>query len=257
MPRVDLHSHLIPGVDDGVRTLDDALRCIEGLVERGYDCLCTTPHQADRWRPDAAFLTAALRGLREEIDRRGWPVRLALGAENHLDEVFLTRLEQGTLPTYGLAGRDVLVECPVWSRPPFLEEILFRLQTGGIRPVLAHPERYPWLVRDRARVAALRNAGCLFQVDLGSFAGAYGSEARQAARRLVREKAVDLVATDLHGAGRLPALVDAGWQALAELAGPAELARWGSATPGEIFARAWTGAWGQEIAHPPEPSADI
>ncbi len=250
MGKVDLHSHLIPGVDDGVRTVDDALRTIEGLIERGYDRLMTTPHQVEFWRPATDVLESKLLALQEEILRRGWPVVLGMGAECHLDEAFLRRHREGRLLSYGLAGRALLLELSPFSPPPFLRQLVFELKAAGIVPVVAHPERYPWLLSGdgHERVRGLREGGCLFQVDLGSFAGCYGREARRTARRLVQLDAVDLVASDLHGPDKIPALVDDGLRALGELVSAATLFGLTEERPGEIFRDAVTGRWGGKHA---------
>lgn len=241
---VDLHSHLIYGVDDGVKTLDDALAVVAGLVERGYDRVLTTPHQVDRWRPAGDVLLARLRELQVEIARRGWPVAVGLGAENHVDDVFLQLHRERKLITYGLAGKAVLIECSPLAPPPFLERLVFEIKAAGVTPVLAHPERYPWILTGRERVETLRRSGCLFQADLGSFAGAYGRDAKKAAEKLAKRDAVDLVASDLHGAAKLPALVDAGMQALAALVSAPVLERLTTETPGQIFGSAAGGPWG-------------
>ena len=251
MGRVDLHSHLIPGVDDGVKTLEQSLAAIEGLVERGYDRILTTPHQVDRWRPTPDELLPWLHRIQEETAKRGWPVAVGLGAENFLDEEFLRRSRCGELITYAMAGRAVLFECSPFSPPPFLESLVFSLRAGGITPVMAHPERYPWLLGGRDRVAPLRNAGCLFQIDVGSFAGRYGRDARRAARKLVSMDAVDLIASDLHHPDKLRPTVDDGWKALQDLASEDDVIRWSVTTPGRIFEEAVEGPWGPRAVTPP------
>lgn len=244
MGKVDLHSHLIPGVDDGVKTMADSLAVIEGLMNRGYDRIFTTPHQVDQWRPSQAVLLPKLAEIQAEISRRNWPVTLGLAAENYLDDEFVRRLRANSLITYGLAGHAVLFECSPMSPPPFLEQVVFEIRTLGIVPVLAHPERYPWMFSGRDRIAPLRQAGCLFQADIGSFAGGYGRDAQKAARKLLKMSAVDFVSSDLHGAVKLGTLVDDGNKALAELVPPAEVQRLTETAPGLIFDRSIQGPWG-------------
>ena len=247
MGKVDLHSHLIPGLDDGVRTLDDALLVVDGLISRGYDRIMTTPHQVEYWRPGPDVMYQGLEELREAVARRGWPVRIGMGAENHLDEVFLQRMKQGSLLSYGLAGKAILIELSHFSPPPFFQQLVFDLRAAGVIPVLAHPERYPWLPKwGQERIQALRTSGCQLQVDLGSFSGAYGRQVRNAARQLVKWGVVDLVATDLHGPDKLAALVDNGWKALSKLVPASTIQQWGEETPGQIFDTASAGPWGPE-----------
>lgn len=244
MGKIDLHSHLIPGVDDGVKTLDEALEVIDGLIQRGYVGALTTPHQVDRWRPSEEVLTEKLHELQTEIRRRGWPFRLGLGAENFLDDVFVRRLREKRLVSYGLAGKAILLECSPMTAPPFLEQLVFELKAAGIVPVLAHPERYPWLLGGRDRITPLRQSGCLFQVDLGSFAGGYGRDAMKAAKKLVKLDAISFVATDLHGPAKLKTLVDDGMKALTRLVPAEKVVEWTETTPGFLFGEAAGGPWG-------------
>jgi tyrosine-protein phosphatase YwqE len=243
MGKVDLHSHLIYGVDDGVATLAEALDCVAGLIERGYDRIFTTPHQVEYWRPAPEVLAARLAELCAEIRTRGWPVRVGMGAENHVDDEFLRRMRSANLLSYGLAGKAVLVECSPMSPPPFLEQLIFELRAGGLTPVLAHPERYPWMAASRDRAARLRKLGCLMQADTGSFAGAYGRDARKSAEKLLAAGDVDLVASDLHKPAKLGPLVDQGLAALASRVPAAEVKRLTEEAPGAIFSAAAGGAW--------------
>ena len=251
MGKVDLHSHLIPGIDDGVRSLDDALHVIDGLVSRGYDRILTTPHQVDYWRPQPEVMARGLWEVQEAVAVRGWPVRIGMGAENHVDEAFLKRKQEGRLLTYGLAGKAILLELSPFSPPPFFQQLVFDLRTAGVLPVLAHPERYPWFIGwGQEKIDTLRHAGCWLQIDLGSFSGSYGRTVRKAARQLVKWGAVDLVASDLHGPDKLPKLVDKGWKALAALAEESDLEQWSTHRPGRIFDEACRGPWGSEPVLP-------
>lgn len=234
---VDVHSHLLPGVDDGVATFDEAVACVEGLIERGYDRIVITPHQNHRWRPSPLTLRRALDRLRDEGVRRGWPVWLALAAEHELDEVFIQRWRTGALADYAYPGAAVLVECSPLSQPPFLERLAFELRMTGLTPVLAHPERYSWLCTQVGKIAALRQAGFRFQIDVGSFCGAYGTVIRKQAERLLKESSIDLVATDLHAARQLAA-VDAGWQMLRRIAAEPDYRHWGEVAPAVLIPRA-------------------
>ncbi len=244
MGKVDLHSHLIPGVDDGVKTMADSLAVIEGLVSRGYDRIFTTPHQVDRWRPTEEMLLPKLIEIQAEIRRRNWPVTLGLAAENFLDDEFVRRLRSNSLITYGLAGNAVLFECSPMAPPPFLEQVVFEIRTQGIIPVLAHPERYPWMFSGRDRITPLRQSGCLFQADIGSFAGGYGKDAQKAVKKLIKMNAVDFVSSDLHGAAKIGTLVDEGNKILTDLVPAIELQRLTQTAPGLIFERSIQGPWG-------------
>ena len=194
---VDLHSHVLPGIDDGSRTLSESLDMIKLLGQVGFDTVCATPHQKQH-----AFVPS-----REAIDRAHAEVAAALppgspslllAAENMWDELFLERSQSGAQPAY-TGGRAFLFELPVHMMPPRVEERLFSLRRGPGRmlPVMAHPERYPSLWEDRDRVVALRAQAALV-VDLGALDGAHGTKQCKAARFMVEEGLAHGAASDCH-----------------------------------------------------------
>lgn len=200
---VDLHSHLIPGVDDGARTVDDALEGIGRMVRAGVGAVVTTPH-----------LQASVTLDREGLDRemavmdRGWAEVSAVVADAWPDLVFRRGFEiRLDVPELALederirmAGtRWVLVEWDRMQVPPGTSAVLEWLREGGLRPLIAHPERYS-STRDRvAEAREWRAGGAYLQVNLGSLVGRYGNRARTRALRLLREGLVDVLATDFHG----------------------------------------------------------
>jgi protein-tyrosine phosphatase len=197
---VDLHSHVLPGLDDGSRQLEESLEMLKLLRQMGFDAVCATPHQKQH-----SFVPS-----REEIDgaharvSAALPpgsVELLLAAENMWDELFLERSEAGTIPGY-TGGRAFLFELPVHLMPPRVEERLFAIRTvlgGRQRPlsVMAHPERYPALWEDRGRVEAL-HARTALVVDLAALDGAHGTKQCKAARWMVEEGYAHAAASDCH-----------------------------------------------------------
>lgn len=205
----DIHSHLIPGIDDGAQKLSDSLEMIRGLYELGFRKCITTPHvMSDAYRNTPETILGGLEKLRAALVEAGIDMELEAAAEYYLDEIFLDKIGQEDLLTFGGDQRYLLFETSYVSRPMSLERAIFELQAKGYTPVLAHPERYQyfWDLKDIAPVAALRERGALLQVNITSFAGTRGKRASWIANELCRAGLVDFVGTDIHRAAQLEVL---------------------------------------------------
>ncbi len=189
----DWHSHLLPGVDDGVETLDETLDILHLYEELGVETVWLTPHIME----DCPNTTTALRARFAELQHayKG-PVRLHLAAEHMLDALFEERLEQGDLLPLGEEGDRLLVETSYFNPPMGLTDILQRIKSKGYHPVLAHPERYVYM--DTPHYRRLKSLGVLFQLNLLSLVGLYGRQACLKARQLLEKGYYDLAGTDLH-----------------------------------------------------------
>ena len=194
---VDLHLHLLPGVDDGVRDLEEALGMARLLVEQGYRQAAVTPHiRPGLFDNTAAPLRHSLEVLEAALKAAEIPLELSIGAEHFLcPEVVEMLLDQKGLPLGH--GRYALLEAPVTGPVPSLEQIVFRLEVGGVTPVFAHPERCECFQALEV-VRTLREKGAHFQLDLGSLAGAYGWSARRTARKILDAGLYSVAGTDLH-----------------------------------------------------------
>ncbi len=194
----DLHSHLIPGIDDGVPDMDTSLRLIRGLVDLGYKKIVTTPHiNADIFPNTPAIIRAGQAAVQGELRRQKIDVEFGAAAEYLMDEHFSAMLVTGE-PLLTLKDNLVLVELSFAVPAINLKEILFDLQLKGYQPILAHPERYLYFGANKGWYDQLRNTGCLFQLNLLSFAGYYGRESQHLAEYLVRKEYVDFLGTDMH-----------------------------------------------------------
>lgn len=202
---VDLHCHPLPALDDGARSLGEALEMLALLGKLGFSTVCATPHQrVGMFMPERDAIDGAYDELRRALAVRsdGARLELLLGAENMWDEAFLARSLDGTLPAY-TGGKAFLVELPVQIMPPRVEERLFaiRCAPGRLLPVLAHPERYPVLWPEKGndpdRIVRLRDQAALV-VDLGALDGAHGVKQCKAARFFVEEGLAHAAASDCH-----------------------------------------------------------
>jgi protein-tyrosine phosphatase len=197
---VDLHSHVLYGLDDGARDPAMSLAMLDGLQALGVSEQCVTPHQkANQYLPGWAQVEAAFAEI-DAAKRPGHP-SLRLGAENMWDDVFIQRLGAQQIPRY--AGTQAfLVEIPPSLMPPGLVDHLFKLRLAGLVPVLAHPERYHALWDNDELARSLRRV-CAFVVDLGAVAGFHGKRETKAARHLLEIGLACGVASDAHQVGDL------------------------------------------------------
>ncbi|MEZ0539252.1 tyrosine-protein phosphatase [Fibrella arboris] len=203
---VDMHSHLLPDVDDGIRSLDEAMTCLRQFAEWGIEHVVTTPHISQDVYPNAsALLRTVADEVRAQLQVEAIPITFNLAAEYMLDELFDKRLHQNDLLCFG-TERYVLIETGWASLPRQLATWLFQLQVQGYKPVLAHPERYPYFRGKTEALAELRHQGCLMQLNLMSLTGRYGSATRKMAQSLIQQGLVDFVSSDLHHARDLPVL---------------------------------------------------
>ena len=203
--KTDIHSHLIPGIDDGAKTPEDAIELIRGMHELGFKKLITTPHVYQEYYPNTR--DSILRGceqMQKLIKKEGIPVEFSAAAEYYLEDHFETLLKNKELLT--LYDNYVLIEMSSFSPPPKLYDYIFDIRTKGYKPVLAHPERYSFCAGDFDKFYRLKERGCLFQVNLSSVAGYYDKSVKNTALKLLKNQLVDFLGTDLHHSRHLEAL---------------------------------------------------
>ncbi|MBE7171004.1 MAG: hypothetical protein INR73_10460 [Williamsia sp.] len=205
-----MHSHLLPGIDDGSPSPEVSLQLIRGMAELGYKKLITTPHVMwDIYRNTQESIQAAYNTLQSTLKSQGVPITIHAAAEYYLDEHFVQLLDSDT-PLLTLKNNLVLIEFSFISSPFNLKEILFKLQIKGYQPVLAHPERYLYLSSSKGFYDELKDLGCIFQVNLLSLTPYYGKGVTELAHYLVKKNYVGLLGTDLHHQRHLEALQNAG-----------------------------------------------
>jgi len=199
---IDLHCHLLPGIDDGPPDIAAALSLAEAQLRAGVRTVAATPHVTPRFRTDAARVDEGVAGLREALRRARSPLTVVCGAE--IDAIVAFDLPDEELSRLTLGGAGwLLLETPLVGVVP-LEEIVASLQARGFSIVLAHPERSPQLQRDPASVARMVRAGARTQVTAAALVGAFGRVVRKTAERLVDAGLAHVIASDAHGAVTRP-----------------------------------------------------
>lgn len=195
---VDIHSHLLPGIDDGAKDIDDSISLITKMYSYGVRNFITTPHVLGDVYPNSSkLIKEKLAMLKSALKSSGLEdININAAAEYMLDEQFSTRLEaDDILP---LKDKMILVEMSYFNAPYNLYEILFEIQLKGYKPVLAHPERYNFYHNDFENYYKLKKAGCLFQLNLLSLTEQYGKGVQKTAQKLIKENLYDFVGTDTH-----------------------------------------------------------
>ena len=203
--RCDVHSHFIPGIDDGAQTMEQTMEMLTAMSELGYKKVVTTPHNmADGYRNTPEIILGGLERVRDEIRQRGLAMEIDAAAEYYLDH----ELEQKVIDRRVLTfGEDYLLfELPFISEPNMLYQVIFTMQTAGFRPVLAHPERYAFWYNDLTKYDGLKDRGVLFQLNTIALAGAYGPQARQIAERLIDAGHYEFLGSDCHSMNHVQAL---------------------------------------------------
>lgn len=204
----EVHSHLIPGIDDGVQTLEESIEVLKDFAARGYKKVITTPHiMGDFYKNGAHNILPLLEEVRAELKAQHINLELEAAAEYMIDDAFEKKIKQNEILSFG--KNYVLVELPFTEEPANLKSALFQLQVNGYKPVLAHPERYAFMAHNRDKYDELFQQGILFQVNLFSLVGYYSPQIRKAAEYLIDKKMVNMVGSDCHGVRHLPVLHDA------------------------------------------------
>ncbi len=194
--RADIHTHLIPGIDDGVPTLDHSLEVIRCLQDAGYKKIITTPHViSDSYKNTPEIILSGLKSLRAFLNDRKIEITIEAAAEYYLDTWLIHEVNSGNqLLTFG--DKFFLFEMNYVTEPYQLNDFIFSLSTKGYKPVLAHPERYQFMTL--AKAEDLRQRGVLLQMNILSLIGFYSKPVQSMAHKLVDNELVDFLGSDCH-----------------------------------------------------------
>ncbi len=195
---VDLHSHLIPGIDDGSASMEESLELINRFVSFGYRKLITTPHiMQDRFDNSHETIREKGKALRAAIQEANIPIELEFAAEYNLDDGFIEKIRSKDLLSF-TPYKYVLFELPKFSKPCFVEQVIFEIFSAGYRPILAHPERYPYMHPHIEEFKKWREQGLLLQMNINSLTGVYSPEIKKFAEKLLKAQLVDFLGSDCH-----------------------------------------------------------
>lgn len=193
----DIHSHLIPGIDDGAQSMEESMELIRGLQNIGFKKIITSPHVMMEYYPNTtAGIAEGGNQVNQVLKERGINLAFGWAAEYFLDENFEALIASDDLLTIG--ENHVLFELSFFEPPRQLREVIFNLKIKGYHPILAHAERYGYWEKTPGKFNELVEAGCSLQLNLLSLLGHYGSKVEKMATLLIREKLYDFAGTDVH-----------------------------------------------------------
>jgi len=204
---VDIHCHILPGVDDGAKSWEIAVEMCRAATADGIDQIVATPHANDKYTYDREWLQSLLQKLQTLVGND--TPQLSLGCDFHLSYENLQDI--ALFPSKYVIGETgyLLVEFSNYGVPPQMTDYLFRLLDGGITPIITHPERCPALLRSQERILEWVDAGCVVQVTASTFTGRWGEHAIAYARSLLDQNAVHVLATDAHDTVNRPPILSA------------------------------------------------
>ena len=193
----DMHSHIIPGIDDGAPNLETALVLARKFVDLGFKKVIATPHvMADFYRNTPDSIHKGLDILREGLLKNEINLEVEAAAEYYYDETFINKLNRKEV--LGFGNQYLLFELSYLNQPPNLLDLLFKIQDAGFYPVLAHPERYPYYHGSIENYQQIKEYGCLLQLNTISLTGYYGKSVKNTAESLVDKNCVDFIGSDIH-----------------------------------------------------------
>lgn len=238
---IDIHSHILPGLDDGAQTWEDALQMARQAVADGIRVMVATPHlfkgrvvDPQKINEKSAILDLIGR-FKERLAAEGIALEILPGCDVPLSVEALMLLEDDLLLTINDLKRYLLLELPDTAIPPATEEICFRIKSKGITPIITHPERHLIIQEAPDRLRRLLDLGCLSQLTAGSLTGRFGRHVSRASRQLIKKGYVHLMATDAHNPSSRPPLLSQALNELSTLVGPERARAMVTQVPGKII----------------------
>ena len=208
---IDIHCHILPGVDDGAETMEDSLEMCRIAVGDGIKVIVATPHfTPGRFEPDSATVFSLIDELQDNIDGLKLDLKILSGADVAVSPEYRLHIDSREHATINKGSKYVLAELPHSGAPIGWERFLFTLIDGGMTPILTHPERNPSFIKDPVSLRSFVDYGGLIQVTAMSITGEFGEDIQGAVAALLREELVHVIASDAHSSDyRIPVLSEA------------------------------------------------
>ena len=216
---IDIHSHLIPNVDDGAKSPEETIELIKEAREAGITDIILTPHYIiNSYEQNAETLILLKDKLQQIINSENIKVNLHIGMEVYITDNLVEILKQNKILT--LAGsKYLLMELPLNTNVQYLDMVIFKLIENNIIPIIAHPERYKFVQEDPSKVRELIESGCLIQSNIGSILGIYGKKAKKTIKYLLKNDLINFIATDNHRKYTIYPLLEKGIKKIEKITG--------------------------------------
>jgi protein-tyrosine phosphatase len=200
---IDIHTHILPGIDDGAQSVEESLLILTAAVNAGVRAVVTTPHILDDpSKVDWKNMRDIFNLLNDVANQKGIDIRIIWGAEVFISPDLPEMINAYPELTINMGERHVLIELPSNEIPTYFNSIIFRLLVKGVVPIIAHPERNGVIQKEIGRVKELSSKGILCQINSGSLLGSYGRKAQKIAKRLLSMNLIDIIASDVHSLDR-------------------------------------------------------
>ena len=222
---IDLHCHVLPGLDDGSRSAEESLAMARLALQDGIRTIVATPHALDGvYNVPLAEITEGVAAFQELLSAKGLELKICVGADVHLSPGMADQIKRGALGTINDTGRYFLLELPPQTIPSGIKEEIFGLKMAGITPIITHPERHPAIMRDMNLLYDFIAMGALSQITAMSLTGEFGGGVQRCSQELLKHRLVHVMASDAHSADSRPPLLSRAVNEAAELTGSDSLA---------------------------------
>jgi protein-tyrosine phosphatase len=217
---IDLHCHILPGLDDGSSSAEESLGMARLALQDGIRTIVATPHALDGvYDVPLAEITQGVASFRELLSTRGLDLRVCVGADIHLSPGIADKIKTGDVGTINNTGKYFLLELPPQTIPSGVKEEIFALKMQGVTPIITHPERHPAILRDMNLLYDFIAMGALSQITAMSLTGEFGESVQRCSQELLKHRLVHVIASDAHSADSRPPLLSRAVNEAAELTG--------------------------------------
>lgn len=234
---IDIHCHILPGIDDGAQSAEDSLTLARAAVDNGITHAVCTPHiHFGRFENSKQGIASRLTDLQDMLTKHEITLTVAAAAEVRFDVQVLSEIDKGKIPYAGVwrGNKVLLLELPTGEFPRGTDQLIHLLKERNVTAMIAHPERNKGILRDATLIPKLIGSGCLLQITAASLLGNFGSQVQQCAQNMIREDVVHAIATDAHHHKKRPPLLKQAYELVSSIAGPQQAYRLTHDIPWEI-----------------------
>lgn len=220
---IDMHSHILPGIDDGSQSIEESIKIIKEAKEAGFTEIVSTSHYIEEtYKSSKHEREELIENINKELERENIDIKIYNGAEAYISTNLTELIQKEELPTIN-ESKYLLMELPMHSQILYLDNIIYNLKTNGITPIIAHPERYSYVQKNPKVLQDLINKGVLFQANYGSIIGRYGKDAEKTVKKLLKNNMIHFLGTDTHRSGSVYIQMDKILKKLEKLIGKEKL----------------------------------